>query len=177
MLYDLLYTVHDVSPSKDVSCCPRSIFDAIFVDFGREMEASWHPKTIKNRSRWVVFGSSWGPPGTSWERLGPSSRPPWERGRPKTRGMPTFGGLLGRLGGLLGPSWRPSGPSWGFLGGQHGAMMVQNIDTKINQKNDAFQDRFLMRFWWNLGGKMEASWHQKRSKIVAAAKAEKPTKH
>ena len=66
MLYDLWYTVHDVSPSKDVSCCPRSIFDAIFVDFGREMEASWHPK----RSKIEAAGSSLGALGGLPGRLG-----------------------------------------------------------------------------------------------------------
>ena len=68
MLYDLLYTVHDndVSTSKDVSCCPRSIFDAIFVDFGREMEASWHPK----RSKIEAAGSSLGALGGLPGRLG-----------------------------------------------------------------------------------------------------------
>ena len=30
-----------------------------------------------------------------------------------------------------------------------------------------FQDRFLMRVEWILGGKMEASWHQNRRKIDA----------
>ena len=37
----------------------------------------------------------------------------------------------------------------------------------MDQKIDAFQDRFLKRCWWILGGKMEASWHQNRSKIDA----------
>ena len=49
----------------------------------------------------------------------------------------------------MAPSWAPkSSPN------------REKIDAKIDQKIDACQDRFLMGFWWILGGKMEASWHQ-----------------
>ena len=60
--------------------------------------------------------------------------------------------VLGRLGRLLGRL----GASWGRLGAVLGRL---KIDVKIDQKINAFQDRFLMQFWWILGGKMEASWH------------------
>ena len=43
----------------------------------------------------------------------------------------------------------------------------EKIDAKIEQKINAFQDRFLMRFEWILEGKMEASWQQKRRTIDA----------
>ena len=113
MLYDLLYTVHDVSPSKDVSCCPRSIFDAIFVDFGREMEASWHPK----RSKIEAAGSSLGALGGLPGRLGSV--------------LDRLRGLLGSGGGqrrgecqLLGVSWAVLGASWGNLGAPRGHLGV-----------------------------------------------------
>ena len=35
---------------------------------------------------------------------------------------------------------------------------------KINENNDALQDRVLIRFWWSLGWTMEAGWHQKSMK-------------
>ena len=47
-------------------------------------------------------------------------------------------------------------PTWVPRWSQNG----EKIDAKIDQKFDASWDRFLMRFWWILGGKMEASWHQ-----------------
>ena len=113
MLYDLLYTVHDVSTSKDVSCCPRSIFDAIFVDFGREMEASWHPK----RSKIEAAGSSLGALGGLPGRLGSV--------------LDRLRGLLGSGGGrrrgecqLLGVSWAVLGASWGHLGAPRGHLGV-----------------------------------------------------
>ena len=45
--------------------------------------------------------------------------------------------------------------------------MENKIDAKIDQKFDASWDRFSEGFWWIWGGKMEPSWHQKRSKIDA----------
>ncbi len=52
--------------------------------------------------------------------------------------------------------------------------------TNIDQKIDAFQDLFLMRFGWILGGKMEASWHQdgveNRTYLEKAAKQGMPIK-
>ena len=40
-------------------------------------------------------------------------------------------------------------------------------EAKIDRKNDASWNRFLEGFWWIFGGKMEACWHQNRSKIDA----------
>ena len=77
--------------------------------------------------------------------------------------------LLGPLGAILGPSWGPLGavlalgsPSWGVLG-RHGALLSRlKIDVKIDQKNNAFQDRFLCDFtgfwegkWRHVGPKIE----------------------
>ena len=104
-------------------------------------------KCTKNRSR--------GGPGGSW------------RPKSKREKNTNFCGLMGpswaRLGGLLGPSWRLDrrlGPSWGVLN-------RKKIDAKIDRKNDASWNRFLDGFWWILGRKMEACWHQNRSKIDA----------
>ena len=38
---------------------------------------------------------------------------------------------------------------------------------KIDRKNDASWNRFLEGFWWIFGPKMEACWHQNRTKIDA----------
>ena len=82
--------------------------------------------------------------------------------------------LLGPLGAILGRSWGPLGavlalgsPSWAAFGRLGAILSRLEIDVKNDQKIDAFQDRFLKRFWWILGRKMEASWHQNRSKIDA----------
>ena len=98
----------------------------------------------------------------------------------KNRAWRALGGPLGALGGqdrkrsrgigflgtILGPSWRPLGavlalgsPSWAVLGRLGVVLGRLKIDVKIDQKINAFQDRFLMLFWWILGGKMAASWH------------------
>ena len=66
-------------------------------------------------------------------------------------------GRLGGLGGLL-------GPSWARLGGRNRTPSRPNIDPKIDQNFDAFGDRLFGGCWWILGGKMEASWVQNRSK-------------
>ena len=107
-----------------------------------------HQKCTEKRSR--------GAPGGSW-------RPK----RRKTKKNTNFWGLMdpswGRLGGLLGPSWRLDrrlGPPWGVLN-------RRKIDAKIGRKNDASWIRFLDGFWWIFGRKMEACWHQNRSKIDA----------
>ena len=72
-----------------------------------------------------------------------------------------------RLGRLLGDFQSQHGPnmapSWVPRWSQNG----EKNDAKIDQKIDAFQDRFLKRFWRIFGRKMEASWHQNRSKIDA----------
>ena len=47
-------------------------------------------------------------------------------------------------------------PSWVPKWSQDG----RKIDAKINHFFDASWDRFLDGFWWILGAKMEASWHQ-----------------
>ena len=43
----------------------------------------------------------------------------------------------------------------------------RKIDAKTDRKIDASWDRFLEGFWWIFGGKMEACWHQNRTKIDA----------
>ena len=58
-----------------------------------------------------------------------------------------FGGRCGQLCPKLDPKMEPK---W------------RKIDAKIDHKFEAFQDRSLKRFWWILGGKMEASWHPNR---------------
>ena len=118
-----------------------------------------HRKSTKNQPKMdqkSVLERSRGALGGSWR---PRSK--------KCECDPNFWGLLGpswgRLGGLLGPSWRLDrrlGPSWGVLN-------RKKIDAKIDRKNDASWNRFLEGFWWIFGGKMEACWHQNRSKIDA----------
>ena len=92
---------------------------------------------------------------------------PWRPRSKKDDLHANFGCLLepswGRLGGLLGPSWRLDrrlGPSWGVLN-------RRKIDAKIDRKNDASWNRFLDGCWWIFRRKMEACWHQNRSKIDA----------
>ena len=53
-------------------------------------------------------------------------------------------------------------PTWLPRWSQNG----EKFDAKIDQKIDASWDRFLEGFWWILGGKMEASWHQNGIKNV-----------
>ena len=55
--------------------------------------------------------------------------------------------------GLLGPSWGPLGavlalgsPSWAVLGHLGALLSRLKIDVKIDQKIDAFQDRYFKRF-------------------------------
>ena len=112
-------------------------------------------KSTKNRPKMdqkSVSGGPWGLLGAKIEK--------------RQKKMRTFGASWpswARLGGLLGPSWRLDrrlGPSWGVLN-------RKKIDAKIDRKNDASWNRFLDGFWWILGGKMEACWHQNRSKIDA----------
>ena len=61
--------------------------------------------------------------------------------------------LLGPHGAILGPSWGPLGavlalgsPSWAVLGRLGAIWSRLKIDVKIDQKINAFQDRFLKRF-------------------------------
>ena len=109
--------------------------------------------------RGLHFGASgasfWGGPG---HHFGLSGVPFWHNfgvwagSGSQMRLWKRFGRLLGdfksqdgsNLGPKMAPSWRQDGIK---------------IDAKIDQKIDAFQDRFLKRFWWILGGKMEACWH------------------
>ena len=82
--------------------------------------------------------------------------------RKNTNATRTFGASWGHLGAVLAASWGRLGAWIAVLGrlGRLGVVLGRLIiDVKIDQKIDALQDRFLMRFWWNLGGKMEASWH------------------
>ena len=94
------------------------------------------PKGAKDIVFWGRLGDHLGAVlGASWGRLG------------------AWIGVLGRLGpswGHLGPSWEPLGavlalrsPSWAVL--EHlGALLSRlKIDVKIDQKIDAFEDRFL----------------------------------
>ena len=64
---------------------------------------------------------------------------------------------------ILGTSWGHLGAPQGHLGTFLGANMeprwYKNSMQKSINKNDAFQDRCLMRFWWMLGRKMDPSWH------------------
>jgi hypothetical protein len=61
------------------------------------------------------------------------------------------GAVLARLGRQVEPSWPPKL-----------SQKREKIDAKIHQKIDAFQDRFFIRCWSILGGKMEASGLQNR---------------
>ena len=94
--------------------------------------------------------------------------------RAKTQKNPKKSEILASLGTVLDPSWRPldavlalGSPSWAVLGRLGALLSPLKSDVKIDQKKDAFQDRFLHQCWWILGRKMEPSWHQHRSKIVA----------
>ena len=86
------------------------------------------------------------------------------RPNPKTRGLASV------CPGFLGPSWGGLGATWVVLD-------PQKIDAKIDQFFSASWNPIFGRFWWILGKK---KWSQvgtqKRSKIEAAAIAEKPTK-
>ena len=71
---------------------------------------------------------------------------------------------IGFLGTILGPSWGPLGavlalgsPSWGVLGRLGAVLSRLKINVKIDQKIDAFQDRF----WRDFGG----FWEGKRSQV------------
>ena len=99
------------------------------------------------------FGVSWGVLGASWARLGAS----W-----------------GRLGSVLGASWARLGASWAVLGASWTEKVAnmaptwfpkwnqngEKINPKIDQNFDASWDQFLIGFWWIVGPKMEACWHQ-----------------
>ena len=69
-----------------------------------------------------------------------------------------FGWLLGDFQSQDGSNLRPKrAPNW--------SQNCIKIDAKICRKIDGFGNRFLEGFWWILGGKMEASWHQNGIKI------------
>ena len=78
-------------------------------------------------------------------------------------------GGLGRFGRVLRPvlhgSWVENvanmAPSWLPKSSPHRGKIGRKIDPKF----DASWDRFVRGFWWILGGKMEACWHQTQSKI------------
>ncbi|MEC7216186.1 MAG: hypothetical protein VXW26_17380, partial [SAR324 cluster bacterium] len=94
------------------------------------------PKSIQNRSKIklrAIFASKNCLPSI----LGPSRT--------------VSGAVLARLGRQVEPSWLPKL-----------SQKPENIDAKIHQKIDAFQDRLFMRSWSILGGKMEASGLQNR---------------
>ena len=74
--------------------------------------------------------------------------------------------LGGRFGTVLSGSWVPTWvPKWSQLG--------QKIDPKIDHFLNASWNRFLRRFWWILGAKMEPSWHQNGIKHRYLRKHEK----
>ena len=79
--------------------------------------------------------------------------------RKRTIALCFFEASWGRLGGPLGAVLALGSPSWADLGRLGVVLGRLKIDVKIDQKIDALQDRFLMRFWWILGRKMEASLH------------------
>ena len=75
------------------------------------------------------------------------------------------------------PFWRKMWPTWPQLGSQDGIKM----EKKSMQKSIKNLMHLEIDFWKDLGGFWEGKWRQvgtqKRSKIEAAAKAEKPAKH
>ena len=124
-------------PKNQSKICQKSILEGSRGVFG----GTWRP-IPKNDGGTRFFGTLLGPSwplAASWAVLAAS----WAR--------------LGGLGGLL-------GPSWARLGGRNRTPSRPNIDPKIDQNFDAFGDRLFGGFWWILGGKMEASWVQNRSK-------------
>ena len=60
------------------------------------------------------------------------------------------------------PFQRP--PFW-FQVGSLSRAQIDSKRCKNPSKNDAPQNRALMRFWWILGWKLEGYWHQIASKI------------
>ena len=93
-------------------------------------------RSIKNGPKISLGGVSGGP----WGLLAAKIE--------KTRKEPQ---LSGPLGAILGPSWGPLGavlalgsPSWAVLERLGALLSRLKIDVKIDQKIDAFQDRFLM---------------------------------
>ena len=95
-------------------------------------------KSTKNRPKITLGGVSGGPWGPLAAKI--------EKRRLRSQ-------LLGPLGAILGPSWGPLGavlalgsPSWAVLGRLGAIWSRLKIDVKIDQKINAFQDRFLKRF-------------------------------
>ena len=79
-----------------------------------------------------------------------------------TNGARTFGASWGHLGPVLGASWGRLG-AWIAVLGRLGALLSRlEIDVKIDQKIDAFQDRFfgaiLMDFGKENGTKLAPRW-------------------
>ena len=154
-----------------------------------KMEQNWIKNRYKNevkigrRPRWKINQKSTQKPSKIDQKstknepkisLGGVSGGPWGLLAAKIEKTRKKSQLLGPLGAILGPSWGPLGavlalgsPSWAVLGRLGAIWSRLKIDVKIDQKINAFQDRFLKRFWWILGGKMEASWHQNQLKIDA----------
>ena len=52
------------------------------------------------------------------------------------------------------PSWLPKS-----------SQNQRQNNAKINRKSDASWNRLLERIWWIFGGKIQACWHQHRTKI------------
>ena len=100
------------------------------------------------------------------QKIDPKRHPKNDRSQEQPQGAPypVRAGHLGASWGRLGASWAGKVanmvPTWPQVGSQVGAKMDKKTHPKIDQKIDASWDRFLEGFWWNLGGKMEPSWHQ-----------------
>ena len=82
----------------------------------------------------------------SWRGLGGPLGALGGQDRKKTNAMRTFGASWGHLGAVLGASWGRLG-AWIAVLGRLGAIWNRlQKDVKIDQKINAFQDRFLTRF-------------------------------
>ena len=127
------------------------------LDYDRFLVCVWYLFGIPLVSVWYPFGIpfgiplewSQGCPGASWGALGGQDRK-------RVRGICFLEAFWGRLGGVLGPSWGRLGRFWRPRWSQNRKKTGLNIDRNF----DAFWNRFLNRFWWIFGWKMEPSWHQ-----------------
>ena len=109
-----------------------------------DFEQKWTRKTSKIKPKRLQKPGPGGVPHRLWGTIRwgtPASRA--KKSRKKTSATKK-GAASHRVPPFLRKMW----PTWPQLGSQ-----------KIDQKFDASWDRFLMRFWWILGEKMEASWH------------------
>ena len=112
------------------------------IDFLKDVDSFWVAKRSQVGSKIVPKIDPGGVLGVSWWVLGGSWGP-----RPNKAMRYQF------FGAILGPSWGPLGavlalgsPSWAVLGRLGAIWSRLKIDVKIDQKINAFQDRFLKRF-------------------------------